>query len=50
MKEKMEEKQTETVETMEIYHQISMYLTEEKLLTQAERIRFLKLLEDGAYA
>ena len=36
--------------TNEIYDKISHYLTEEDLLTPAERIRFLELIENGAYS
>ena len=35
--------------TVEIYDKISIYLTEEELLTPAERVRFLELIENGAY-
>ena len=41
---KNQEKNTEN------YDQIAMYLTEVGLLTQAERVRFLELVEEGACA
>lgn len=39
-----------TMKTIEIYDKISLYLAEEDLLTPAERVRFLELIENGAYS
>lgn len=42
-----EQWETKQQRSIEIYDKISLYLTEEGLISPAERVRFLELLQEG---